>query len=84
MLKQHPHAVVVHADADALMVHPYLSAAFDGVGTVDGTLSAGVRTQIVAALRNGDAVLLAGATEALLHHALDDLMLALVEPAGSG
>ena len=54
MLKQHPHAVVVHADADALMVHPYLSAAFDGVGMVDGTLPADVRAHIIAALRNGD------------------------------
>jgi hypothetical protein len=51
---------------------------------VDGTLPADVRAHIIAALRNGDTVLLAGATEALLHHALDDLMLALVEPAGSG
>ena len=58
MLKQHPHAVVVHADADALMVHPYLSAAFDGVGMVDGTLPADVRAHIIAALRNGDTVLL--------------------------
>ncbi len=80
-VRTHRHATLIHAADEALMVDPSLSAAFDGVCMVDGSLSPETLAQTVTSLRDGGTVLLAAVTPALLYDALDQIMLSLLEPA---